>query len=268
MVFNNIGIIDGQHRVFAYHEGTDVHERKIAQKRAKQLLLATGIIYPEGVSEDQQRKFEAELFLEINDKQSKSRADLRQAIQTIVEPFSAVAIAKAVINELSRSSVLRGLLDDHYFGEGTIKTSSIVSYGLRHIVAFEGSSSLFELWGDSDKSELKNRSDSTLLRKYALFCATELGRLLSAFKITILTKGLWTTDQKRSRALTTTSINGLIFLFRILIQKRETGTLEYYQGRLAKMSVDFAYGKFRYKSSNWKALGEKLYDECFATTGD
>ncbi len=56
--FNIIGLIDGQHRVFAYHEGGK-YEDKIKQLREKQNLLVTGIVYPGTISEKDRTKFEA-----------------------------------------------------------------------------------------------------------------------------------------------------------------------------------------------------------------
>ena len=67
---NSVGIIDGQHRIFAYHETVD-DDPDIAQLRVQQNLLVTGIIFPEGVSALNREKFEARLFLEINSTQSK-----------------------------------------------------------------------------------------------------------------------------------------------------------------------------------------------------
>jgi DNA-sulfur modification-associated len=46
---NSIGVVDGQHRIFAYHE-TANDDSEIAQLRKQQNLLVTGIIFPEGVS--------------------------------------------------------------------------------------------------------------------------------------------------------------------------------------------------------------------------
>jgi hypothetical protein len=67
--YSVIGIIDGQHRVFCYHEGDDALEPKIALHRKRQHLLVTGIIYPPDIKEKARLEFEARLFLEINDTQ-------------------------------------------------------------------------------------------------------------------------------------------------------------------------------------------------------
>lgn len=70
---NSIGIIDGQHRVFAYHESKD-DDADIAALRIQQNLLITGIIYPEGISDLEREKFEAKLFLEINSTQTNAKS--------------------------------------------------------------------------------------------------------------------------------------------------------------------------------------------------
>lgn len=113
--FNSIGVIDGQHRVFSYHEGEDVYEKQIAPKRKKQQLLVTGVVYPEVLSDEEQRGFEAQLFLEINDKQTRTRADLRQAIEAIVNPFSVIAISRSVITRLAANGPLCGVVEEHQF---------------------------------------------------------------------------------------------------------------------------------------------------------
>ena len=106
MEFNSIGLIDGQHRVFAYHEGKDEFDKAIAPKRRRQQLLVTGVIYPTNFNENQQREFEANLFLEINDKQTRTKAELRQAIEMLVDPFSVIAVARAVVNRLASNGPL------------------------------------------------------------------------------------------------------------------------------------------------------------------
>src|SRR6266404_5883034 len=151
MEFNSIGLIDGQHRVFAYHEGTDEFDKAIAPKRRRQQLLVTGVIYPVDFNESQQRGFEAKLFLEINDKQTRTKAELRQAIEMLVDPFSVIAIARAVVNRLASNGPLCGILEEVQFDTGKLKTSSIVSYGLRHVVKPEGEDTLFKLWKHAEK---------------------------------------------------------------------------------------------------------------------
>jgi len=70
-------------------------------------------------------------------------------------------------------------------------------------------------------------------------------------------KDLWTLDRKKSRAITTTAINGVIFCLRMLLKEKKTKDLEGYMEAFKKLSIDFTPNKFKYKSSHWKALGEK-----------
>jgi hypothetical protein len=62
--FGSIGLVDGQHRVFAYHEGKDKLDKDIELLRKKQHLLVTGIVYPPGFDPLAKTQFEAKLFLD------------------------------------------------------------------------------------------------------------------------------------------------------------------------------------------------------------
>jgi DGQHR domain-containing protein len=260
--FDAIGIIDGQHRVYAYHEGDDTLDRKIAGLRGKQHLLVTGIIYPPSVPASDAEAFEAKLFLEINDKQSRVKGDLKQAIELVVNPCSDVAIAKAVLHRLDATGPLVGVLGLHFFDVGKLRTTSIVSYGLRNIVGFDKEVSFFQRWRNAEKQTLRNVCDRALLDQYVHYCGSELNKFVSAFKAT-QPESLWTTDQKQSRLLTTTTINGLIFCMRLLLQHDQLGSFDQYRQALSQLSVDFRPGQFEYKSSHWRDLGRKIYEECF-----
>lgn len=262
--YNSIGIIDGQHRVFAYHEGQDQYEKEISKKREKQNLLVTGIIYPQHLNRFEQTKFEARLFLEINDKQNKTKADLKQAIETIVNPFSVIAISKNIILKLSNSGALNDLLEVHFYDKGKIKTASIVSYGLRHVVKLSGDDTLFKLWIHPEKEKLQDKNNKLLLDNYINFCTEEINKLFNAFKKTMALQNMWVSNQKISRVLTTTTINGVIFCLRkILAEKNLTYSFDEYENKLAKLQIDFRPGNYQYKSSHWKDLGEDMYNQCF-----
>ncbi|CAL4868188.1 hypothetical protein MMA231_02463 [Asticcacaulis sp. MM231] len=143
--FNSIGLIDGQHRVFSYYEGGS-NEAVVSALRAQQNLLVTGIIYPESASADEKTKFEAGLFLEINSNQSNAKSELKQAINQIIRPFLADSIARDVLDALNDGT---GALSDkfarQYFETEPLKTTSVVSYGLRPLVRPTSSSSAFQV---------------------------------------------------------------------------------------------------------------------------
>lgn len=258
--FNSIGIIDGQHRVYSYHEGIDNLESVIAIQRKKQNLLVTGIVYPSELTENKKRRFEATLFLEINDKQKRVQGDLKQSIEVIINPTSAIAIAKAVINNLSKDGPLSTKLETHFYDMAKIKTASIVSYGLRHIVAIKGEFSFYKLWRSSEKTSI--RQDNRILDSYIKYCTKKINTFVSAFKNNI-PDTMWTADKKASRVLTTTTINGLIFCIRKLIENRQINDFNYYNKAFRKMKISFSPNQFIYKSSHWKDLGEKIYNQCF-----
>ncbi|NLZ04939.1 MAG: DGQHR domain-containing protein [Phycisphaerae bacterium] len=258
--FNAIGIIDGQHRLYSYHEGDDRFDGKIEPLRGKQHLLVTGIVYPKHIPPAKRQRFEAQLFLEINDKQKRVRGDLKQAIERIVQPHSPIAIAKAVVQGLAETGPLTGRLEVHFYDTGKIKTTSIVSYGMRHIVSLDGEHSLFKRWTNKQKKTIqKNRS---VLEVYVDHCVSEINMFLGAFK-SALPGDMWTTDRKKSRALTTTTINGLIFCLRLLIEKDALGDFDYYRAGFSNMKVSFKPERFTYRSSHWKSLGEELFEQCF-----
>ena len=263
--FSSIGIIDGQHRVFSYHEGTDKADKTISILREKQHLLLTGIIYPKRTTEMEKIKFEAKLFLEINDRQTRAKGYLKQAIEAIVNPFSPIAIGKSVVTNLGQTGPLTGLLEEYFYDRRKIKTTSIVSYGLKHIVNIKGDHSLFSIWRMHNKKKLYKEKykekDKELLGEYIEFCTKKINDILSGFKMNIPT--MWTTDKKVSRALTTTTINGLIFCLRKLIENKKTGSLEFYSEKFKKLDINFKPSEFKYRSSHWKSLGEKIYEQCF-----
>jgi len=259
---NTIGIVDGQHRIFAYHEGLDKFDKFIEPLREKQHLLLTGIIYPEYIKEHDKTKFEAQLFLEINDKQSRTKADLKQAIEVLVDPFSTIAISKKILNNLSLTGPLSGYLEEHFYDTKKIKTSSIVSYGLRHIIKLDGDDTFFKIWTNPDKDDLKKKNNRELLRLYIQYCTTKIRDFLAGFRKSI-SPDMWILDKKKSRVLTTTTINGLIFCLRKLIEENKLMSIEEYEKRLKKLKIKFTPQSFKYKSSHWKDLGEKIYSDCF-----
>jgi len=264
--FNSVGLIDGQHRVFSYYEGSDQYEDTIALKRVKQQLLVTGVIFPQDSTDEERAKFEAKLFLEINDRQTRTKGDLRQAIQVIVNPYNSVAVAKAIVNRMSINGPLAGLLEAHYFGDGTIKTTSIVSYGLSHIVAFRANvpqHSLYNLWNSKRKTVLDSTDDLAAWNEYVGFCTDEINTFFEGFKIYMTKRNLWTTNKKMSKALVTTSINGLIYCLRLLVSNRKNGDRDYYAKGFSKLTIDFSPTKFPYKSSHWKSFGTKVANDCF-----
>jgi DGQHR domain-containing protein len=257
--YNYIGLIDGQHRVFAYHEG-GVNEENIAKMRKRQNLLVTGIIYPPGVKSIDKTKFEANLFLEINSTQTNAKSDLKQTIGLMLKPYSSESIAKAVINRLNGMGALEDMFERHFFDRDKIKTTSIVSYGLKPIVKLSGSDSFFSIWNNDDKNNLLKMENEDLLSDYISFCSENINYIVSAIKQKI-NNSKWTTDRKiKNKVLNTTAINGIIICQRLGLEDGIIGDLEFYQKKFDDInSFDFS----KYKSSQYTQMGRDLYKKYF-----
>lgn len=258
-----IGIIDGQHRIFAYHEDVlNENEKIIRNLRDKQNLLASGIIYPKTMSENDRIKFEAKLFLEINSTQTNAKSELKQAIGTILKPFNSESIARITINRLNTNGALLDVFAQYFFDTDKVKTTSIVSYALKPIVKLSGTDSFYSLWDHPRKKELEKSIDIDLLNEYKDFCIKELNEFLIPVKKISSSVNIWTTDKSvDNRVLTTAGINGFIILLRKLILNGKTGNQEYYLKKLEPIKK-FDFKDF--KSSQYNKLAEELYKLCFA----
>ncbi|MBR4811022.1 MAG: hypothetical protein IK039_04595 [Bacteroidaceae bacterium] len=262
---NVIGIIDGQHRVYAYHEGTDLYEDNIKIIRKKQHLLVTAVLFPESESVFERQKFEATLFKEINNTQSNISSALKQQIELMISPFSSTAISKCILNSLNDNGPLHNHIELHSYDKGKIKTASIVSFGLQPLVKFDDSSesdSFFKIWKNDRKNALKevDCNDLVLRNEYIEFCSNELIQLFIALE-KIVPNGTWHSYNPSTKEgyLSVTFINGFLNLMRCIIknQKCTLTSDEYYE----KMkNLDFEKLK-QYKSSQYNKMGHYVYEE-------
>lgn len=263
---NIIGIIDGQHRIFAYHEGDDQYEKKIEKIRKDQNLLVTGILFPNNESDQNRLKFEANLFLEINSNQENAKSNLTQEIEAMLSPFSIVAIAKRILQGLNKSGPLGNLIELYWYEKGKVKTASIVSFGLKPLIKLEdikAKDSLYVLWQNPEKHKLKakNNEEYTLLTEYVDFAVGKIRDLLIAFKAT-LDQDQWNTYSPSTPkgVLTVTFVNGVLNVLRLLIENNKVSTPEKYINKLVGINkFDFK----QYKSSQYRKMGVEIYNKYF-----
>lgn len=259
--FNSIGLIDGQHRVFSYYEG-GANESVIAELRTQQNLLVTGIIYPPGVTPEEKTRFEAALFLEINSTQSNAKSDLTQAINQIIRPFSTDSIARDVLDTLNDGQgVLADKFARHYFETDVIKTTSVVSYGLRPLIRPAATGPIFNRWTDSAKDTFVAGEDDAARKRYVAHCASQIGIFIAAAK-SRLPQERWTTDRKvADRLLTPTVINGLIGAMRQVVEADKP--IEFDSLRVAFDGLDkFPFAQYR--SSQYTVMASDLFKRFFA----
>jgi len=257
---NIIGIVDGQHRLYSYHEGTDKFEEKISKLRTVQNLLVTGILYPKTENKEKKLKFEAELFLEINSTQTNASSELKQDIELMIDPFSSTSIAKSILNKLNESGPLENLFERHFYEKGRLKTASIISYGLKPLVKFDGDDSLYKMWTHPDKNILKKQNDYELLSNYKEFCIDEIRKIFIGFKANVDSDS-WSSERLVPKGiLRVTAINGIINCLRLLIENNKTGDKDYYKKKLK--GIERFHFK-DYKSSQYRKMGEEIYQKFF-----
>lgn len=264
---NMIGLIDGQHRVFCYHESSkDSLDKEIAKQRTRQNLLVTGLVYPETWNQSERSAFEAKLFLEINDTQARAKTVLKQSIEVLLKPYSTIAIAKEVMNRLARMGPLNSLLQTNFFDPpDRIKTSSIVSYALQPLVKTDGTDSLFAAWNNTNKALLIDRQANEVQRKellaeYIEFCTSEINRFLLAAKMAIGPDRWKPSTPKDRQLLSTTTISGFFVCIRRLIESNSSRSEAEYRKRMTPLAtLTFS----NYKSSAWKSLGDEIFEKCF-----
>jgi len=255
---NTIGIVDGQHRVFAYHETSD-DDMEIAKLRKQQNLLVTGIIYPEGVSELDKEKFEAQLFLEINSTQTSPRPKIKQAIGLVLDPFSNESIATRVLSELAKKGPLCGFIEQYFYDTDKLRTASIISYGLKPLVKTAGEDSVFAIWRHPEKEDITSGKNEAALEDYVNFCVSTINSILGSIRQNLNVR--WTTDTKvPNRVISTTYINSFLIVARLLIWRRKSIDHK----SLAKAfigldEVDFA----AYRSSQYKRMADKIIETYF-----
>lgn len=256
---NSIGIIDGQHRVFAYHETLN-DDPQIALLRTQQNLLVTGIIYPEGLPSVEREKFEARLFLEINSNQTNAKSQLKQAIGVVLDPYSVESIATRVLTGLAKTGPLAGIVEQYFFDTNKLKTSSIVAYGLRPLVKTGGVDSLFSKWEHPERDEVANGRNDAALAEYIKFCVSHINAVLVAVKNN-LSPGRWTTDRKvERRVLATTYVNSFLITIRMLIEKGHDLDPKKLERSFAGID-DFDFGA--YHSSQYKRMAARIVETHF-----
>ncbi len=251
-----VGIVDGQHRIFAYYEGTDTAEQKIDSLRVRQNLLVTGIVFPENYSAEKRVKFEAELFLSINDTQTGVRSDLKQALETIIKPDSLTAIAKAVVNRLSAQGPLSGLLQRNIYDPvEKIRVASIVRYVVSPLVRPDAKGVMFNAY-ERFHGTVTNISD--VRTTYVEFCAQKINDILAGARSSFRNK--WKSVHNGGD-LNPLVIGGIMFCLReVYEQENNFQTLENYRSALQNLhQEDFSV----YGSSHWAQLGKVLYAKYF-----
>lgn len=243
-----VGIVDGQHRILAYYEGADPFDQTISGLRKRQNLLVTGIVFPASYTAEMRVKFEAEIFLSINNNQSPVHTQLRQDLETIINPDTPLAIARTVVSRLSKEGALADMLQMSQFDPSDkISSGSLGPYVVKPLV--RRNSALYKTW---DAAGVRNLSDADDRAEYIDYCVTELKRLLAGASAHLKSK--WKSVPNHG-VLSTTAVGGLLLLLDRLIKAGNSPLSIDYKDVLRNIdSFDFS----AYTGSSWGKLSRDL----------
>lgn len=255
--FNSIGIIDGQHRVYAHYENNieDNDEKEMSVLRKKLNLLATGIIFPDDWDDGKKRKFESELFLEINKNPQKVKSDLIMYIEMSKNPFDDASIAREILINLNNRSVLSGLFQMSSLEKAPLKMTSIVKYALKSLVSTDvNQENLFKYWNpECDKNLVHTNMECR--NEYVKYCTNILSKYFSAIK------AVYNDDFSNSKSmiLKVVAINGFLIGLRLSL-KLTSGPqdFQYYHDVFDSYYIDFSKENFNYAGSRYAQFAEEV----------
>lgn len=259
---NSICVIDGQHRIFAHYEsGVDSQqERTISTLRKELHLLVTGLVFPEGMSEEERVRIQSEIFVDINSNAKLVPQNVLLQIRRIQNPIADESIAQFVIEKLNKQGVFQNLLQISTLDEGKIKTASIVRFALRYLVTVNpsaGKQSLYTYW-TGNKGDLIAMKSSAI-EEYVSFCEQTLRNYFGAIRKNM--KEQW--DDPSSKLLSVISINGFIIALTRQLSINGVHDFNYYDNIFSTWKCDFSKNGFEYTSSQYHKFSNKILNEAF-----
>lgn len=260
--YNSICVIDGQHRIYAHYEsGVDSkQERRINLLRKQLHLLVTGLVFPKEMSKENRIQMQSKIFLDINSNAKPVPRHVLLQIKRIKSPIDSESIGQLVVEKLNENGPFKKLLHISTFGEGWIKTASIVRFALRYLVTTtpaEGKKSLYEYWS-GDKDKFNNLNDDEI-NNYADYCA---GVINSYF---ISVKKHFPNDWANpdSKLMTVVAINGFIIAFTRQLPFNGVKDTAFFDNQLNNWQYDFSKEGFLFTASQYRKLSTVILREVF-----
>ena len=261
--FNSICVIDGQHRIFAHYEGDDSLESTIDPLRKQFHLLVTGLIFPPTMNDLERRKYESEIFLDINSNAKPVPPDVLLFIQTLQDPFSDLGIARRVLEKLNQRAPFHNLLQLSLMETSRIKIASIIKFALRNLVEITNDpnrkDTFYYHWSQETGKDIVSSRSATDLDDYINYIVGILSTYFGGMKSVYGAE--W--DDVDSKILSTTSINGFIMALRRSLQIEGPKDHSHYAAAIGKKKYDFSKAKFAYTSSQYNKFSKVILRECF-----
>ncbi len=261
--FNSICVIDGQHRIFAHYEGDDSLETTIAPLRQQFHLLVTGLIFPDDMDDLARRKYESEIFLDINSNAKPVPPDVLLFIQTLQDPYSDLGISRRVLEKLNKRAPFHNLLQLSLMEASRIKIASIIKFALRNLAEItddpERKDTFYFHWSQQSGKNLLTNPNANDLDEYINYIVNLLSIYFGAVKSTYGSE--W--GDTDSKLLSTTAINGYIMALRRSLQLDGPKDHTFYAQAISKEKFDFSKGNFVYTSSQYNKFSKVILEKCF-----
>lgn len=257
---NSICIIDGQHRIYAHYEGRsdDKSETEISKLRKKLHFLVTGLVFPSDMNDNERKRIQSEIFLDINSQATPVSKNVLTHIMRLKYPLSSIGIARRVIERMNEQGCFQNKFAVSGLEETKIKIASIIQFALNYLVTIEpsdGKKSMYEYW-DGDKEKLC-KLDEEQISCYVNFCASNLSMYFSAIKTKFKLDWL----DPKSRIFSVTAINGFIIAYNRLLSVYGVQDFNFYKNILSSLNVDFTPNEFPFKSSQYHKFADLIISQ-------
>ena len=257
--YNSICLIDGQHRVYSYHEGGE-NDEVVGRLRKERHLLVTGVQFPSSMSAEERLKLQSTMFLDINSTAKPIAPDLLIHIQKLKDPLADTSIAHDVIMALNTSGVFKDAFQKTALKASGIKTASIVKFALKYLVTVKEQSNLqsFVHYWTGDYKKLMSL-DAQARREYVSFCVEHIGKFFSAIKAAFGED--W--GAKGSLLPSVGTINGFLIAYRRQLEVNGIKDIAFFKGKLKKWDKGFSRDNFPYRSSNYGRFAKDILESVF-----
>ena len=259
--YNSICIIDGQHRVFAYHEGGSDDEI-VDRLRKERHLLVTGVMFPTNMEDGECHKLQSQIFLDINKNAKPIAPDLLIFIQKLQTPLKDTSLAQDVLEAMNEHGVFKNLFQKSTLTSHGIKTASIIKFALRYVVSIDdpnNKESLFYYW-NGEKDSLQN-NNTTARNAYVSFCAEQLSCYFAGVKQAW--NSSWDENSHESLLPSVVTINGCLLAYRQQLKVNGLKTIAFYKNAFQKWTTGFSKNDFAYRSSQYGRFAKDLLRDVF-----
>ncbi len=267
---NSIGIIDGQHRIYAHYKYEGKEELKIADLRDKLHILVTGLVYNEKLTKKEKIEFESKLFMEINHNAKTVSQDVLLSIVSLQNPYSLRGMARNIILELNKTELFFDKFETSTLFKSEIKSTSIIKYVLAELMEINDEKETFFKYLDfENKGILKNTKNKNFEKVFDLYikrCVKVIDDYFSAVKNNFKTE--WN-NPKDHKIFSVASINGFLLALKKSFKEIGIKDFSYYNDKIKNLDINFKKKDFTYISSNGCGdFSRKILKECFNIESD